>query len=530
MNRRLALWLAACCSTLALAAEPNDSAQEPKTGKTKRWSEIDAFFAAPIQRLAVEIQKDGMEHLRQDAKNYVEANLKEGGKTSPHVAVKLKGSEGSFKPVDEKPGLTLNFDKFKGADRFHGQKKFHLNNGNEDPSFLREWLAGELARAAGIPAGRCTHALVNLNGKDKGLYVVREGFTKDFLAAHFQDDRGALFEGHFCKDFDAEMELDSGDKSARDSVKELMAACEVDSPAARWERLGKILDLDAYASYLAFEQTMDFSDGYDFNLNNYRLYFVRGHFYFVLHGMDETFKNPDVSLLRGPKSRLGQAFLGCPQGRTLYRQKVTDLYEKVLRARDWPAAVEARGELVKAALVAAGSRKAKDFAENAHALRETVAERIKNVGRELQDWPEPLVFDAKGVASLPKGWRGENESGDAAALAEDGPALRVTAKEESTASWRCSAVLDPGHYRFEARARTKGVDALDDEKGRGVGLRISGSQEKRRNALAGNADWSELSYDFDLSEQREVILVAELRAKKGEAWFARDSFRLVRLK
>src|SRR6185369_10644099 len=240
----------------------------------------------------------------------------------------------------------------------------------------------------------------------------------------------------FCKDIDAELELDSGDESARASLKELLAACDVESPPVRWERLGKILDLEAFASYLAFEQAMDFSDGYDFNLNNYRLYFIKGHFYFVLHGMDEVFKNTDVSLLRGPKSRLGEAFLGCPQGRALYRQKVTYLYEKVLRARDWPAAVEARAEFVKAGLVAAGSRRAKEFAENAQSLKEIVAKRIENVGRELQDWPEPLAFDAKGVAQLPKGWHEENENGDAADLGADDSALHVAAKSESTASWR----------------------------------------------------------------------------------------------
>jgi hypothetical protein len=87
-----------------------------------------------------------------------------------------------------------------------------------------------------------------------------------------------------------------------------------------------------------------------------------------------------------------------------------------------------------------------------------------------------------------------------------------------------------GKYRFEAAARTKGVEALDDEKGRGVGLRISGAQSKRQNGLAGDTTWTDLRYDFDLDEAREVILVAELRARKGEVWFARDSLRLVKVK
>jgi len=290
------------------------------------------------------------------------------------------------------------------------------------------------------------------------------------------------------------------------------------------------LDLENYATYLAFEQTMDFSDGYDFNLNNYRLYFLNGRFRFVLHGMDEVFKNTDVSLQRGPRSRIGEAFLSCPPGRTLYRRKVTEIYEKVLRARDWPAAVQARAEWVKTGLEAAGSKKTKDFVQNAQDLKENVARRIESIGRQLQDWPEPLAFDAQGIAALLKGWRTENESGDAAELGDEGATLRVTAKGDSTASWRCSTLLAAGRYRFEARAKAKSIDALDDEKGRGAGLRISGSEGKRPNTLAGSADWTDLRYEFEIGEPREVILVAELRAHKGDAWFARDSFRLVRVK
>jgi hypothetical protein len=161
--------------------------------------------------------------------------------------------------------MTLDFDKYKGAERFHGQKKMHLNNANEDASFLREWVAGEIARAAGVPAGRCTHAMVSINGKDKGLYVVRESFTKDFLMSHFGEDKGGLFEGHFCKDLDLELELDSGPDTAREALKELLAACEVPDATARWERLSKVLDVDAFAAHLAMEQVLDFWDSYDFN-------------------------------------------------------------------------------------------------------------------------------------------------------------------------------------------------------------------------------------------------------------------------
>ena len=98
--------------------------------------------------------------------------------------------------------------------------------------------------------------------------------------------------------------------------------------------------------------------------------------------------------------------------------------------------------------------------------------------------------------------------------------LSIAASSEATASWRISLPLDAGRYRFEASARTQGVVAADDDKGRSAGLRISGAKEKRTNSLIGDAKLTPLSYEFTVDEAREVTLVAELRATKGDAWFS----------
>ena len=63
----------------------------------------------------------------------------------------------------------------------------------------------------------------------------------------------------------------------------------------------------------------------------------------------------------------------------------------------------------------------------------------------------------------------------------------------------------------------------------GAGLRISGAKDKRANGLTGNAKLTPLAYEFTVDEPREVILVAELRGSKGDAWFALGSLRLRRI-
>ena len=100
----------------------------------------------------------------------------------------------------------------------------------------------------------------------------------------------------------------------------------------------------------------------------------------------------------------------------------------------------------------------------------------------------------------------------------------------SAASWRTRVSLPPGRYVLSARAKTSGVKLLmndNDRKGIGAGLRISGTEEVRKNNLLGDTDWRNIEYEFTVAAgQEEVVLVAELRASSGEAWFERDSLKL----
>jgi len=66
------------------------------------------------------------------------------------VAIHVKGSVGSFRPIDEKPSLTLAFSKFDAKRTFHGTTKIHFNNSVEDPTYLHENLGSLIFSKAGI--------------------------------------------------------------------------------------------------------------------------------------------------------------------------------------------------------------------------------------------------------------------------------------------------------------------------------------------------------------------------------------------
>jgi hypothetical protein len=500
----------------------------PTKKEQKHRTKIDEFFAGPIVRLEITFAPEELEKLRRDQRNYAEATVSEGGHLFEHVAIKLKGTAGSFQGVDQKPGMTLSFDKFEDTERFHGMKKFHLNNCAQDGTYLQEQIAGEIARAAGVPASRCTQAFVKLNGRDLGLYVVKEAFTKDFISTFFPHPTGDLWDGGFCKDLEENMEKDQGDPKDNAALKELIEACREGDAAKRWERVGRVLDIERFISFAVIEDFVCHWDGYNFNHNNYRVYrdVDSGKISFFAHGMDQTFGDANFPVVRDSGSMVTAAILKHPEGAKLYRARALQIYEQVLKAQDWAARVAANGAKVKTAWVAIDEGKGAEFEGRITDVRNRVTARIQSVGAQLGDAPKPREFDENNTLKLTGGWHTEGNFGDGGNGAEvpvDGLAtMQIHAGPGCTASWRRIVPLPPGRYRFEVQTRTAGVVATADEKGRGAQVRISGGVAQQ--SAEGDTPWKTLAYDFTVSSGA-VVLVAELRAQAGDAWF--ESPRLI---
>jgi hypothetical protein len=500
----------------------------------KRQKAIDDFFNTPkIPTLTFEFAPEEWENLRKDNRRYAECLVKdETGKVYKNIAIKLKGSAGSFQGPDGKPGVTLNFDKLKGAERFFEQKKIHLNNCAQDGTYLMELIGGEIARQCGVPASRCTHAFVTWQGRDLGLYVVKEAFTKDFLAKFFRDVDGDLYDGGFVREIDEATEKDQGDPKSIDNLKQLLAACREPEGEKRWAALDQILNVEAFITFTAVESILAHWDGYNFNRNNYRFYQdpKTKKFVFFLHGMDQVFGDASAPAVRDSGSLVGQAVFSNPAWRTKYRERVELIYEQVLKPIDWPARVVEAGNHVKVALEKKNPQWAKDYEGRIQEARTRVEQRIAMLGKQLGDMPKPLTFSTQGVARIdPRGWRTE---GGAASIGEgqiDGkPVFHIRADGDTVASWRRSLALEPGKYRFEVQVRAAGVRPTESASGNGAGVRVSGGNRVGQNAIAGDAGWQTIGYQFD-APGGEVILVAELRATKGEVWFDKTSLQIVRV-
>lgn len=512
-------------------------AQDPKPAAPEVDVSNEFFSKGTIPQLRIQVTDAELEKLKADNRTYVHCTVVENRKTTyTDVAIKLKGAAGSFREWDDRPALTLNSNKFKKDQKFHGLDKFHLNNSVQDDTYTHEWLCEEICRSAGIPATRVTHARVWLNDRDVGLYVLKEGFDETFLKRHFQDAKGNLYDGGFVQDIDAELEKDAGDgPDDRSDLKALLEACREPNVELRWKRMDELLDVDAFISFMALELMTCHWDGYTQNRNNYRIYFnPKDHkAHFLPHGMDQMFGDTNASVLDMPGAIVASSVMQNPEWRARYRERLRKLTPLFSPATKLNGRVETLRRRLQPVLAAMSPQLPREHADRVREFKDRITARAVSLKEQNnREDPKPPEFDENGKMHLAD-WYTMSETDDAvfeevelegekrAYTIGCGPGGRCVA------SWRRRILLGKGTYTFHATVKTKDVAAIDDEKGSAAGLRVSGSS--RTNTLSGTSKWKPMEYEFRVEEDvREVELVAELRTTRGQVWFDAESLHLSR--
>ncbi|MBK6398077.1 MAG: CotH kinase family protein [Bacteroidetes bacterium] len=126
---------------------------------------------------------------------YMQADIVFDGNLISAAGVKFKGNS-SYNNQSRKKSFKIDLNEFVAGQELNGLKKFNLNNGFKDPSFLREKIACDFYNEHGLNAPRCTFSKVYLNGIYWGLYnFIEEADTKQYLNAHFSYHDGNMFKG-----------------------------------------------------------------------------------------------------------------------------------------------------------------------------------------------------------------------------------------------------------------------------------------------------------------------------------------------
>jgi spore coat protein H len=495
----------------------------------------DEFFdKGEIPSLKIVLSVENSQKLRNNPREYVTCDVIENNKTTyKNVGLKLKGAAGSFRNLDDRPALSLNMDKFEKKQMFHDMDKFHLNNSVQDESLLSEAISTDLFLQAGLPATRVTHARVWINNRDLGIYVLKEGFGKQFLKRWFTDTKGNLYDGGFCQDLNAELEKDSGKgPDDRSDLKAIVAACQEGDPILRGEKLEKLVNLDHFIAFMAIERMACHWDGYASKANNYRVYFdpTRKQAIFLPHGMDQMFGELGMNILDGGGAMVASAVMQSEPWRKKYREVIRTVIP-LFSPKRIHAKIDEIEKRLQPVVRKMDAGRAKYLADLAKDFKRRITERdriLKKQNRTPEDGK--IDFDKNGVASL-KFWNPqiETEDSELEELEEKGKTtgyrINTGGSNRAIASWRQPVQLPKGKYKFVAKATLREVESLDGEQG-GVIARMSGGP--KMGSVVGNGEQA-ISYDIEVTEdRRDVVLVLELRAKKGEVIFQANSLKLIR--
>jgi len=537
-----ALRFALATACLVLLAHPTLAAdKKSRPPKEKKSDPSHALFAtnAPIRLFEVTVAGAEWDQLVKNNRAYVRGSVKVGSEIFNDVGVRLKGN-GSFRPLNEKPSLVIKFDHYVPDQELFGQSKIALNSSSQDGTYLADFIANGLFADANVPVSRVAHARVKLNGRDLGLYVLVEVHNKPFLKRWFGNANGNLYEAYL-GDVDANMDQDHGDHRSQSDRKHLAEVVKIPDPATRWQKLPEVLDVDRYVSHLVCEIFTSHTDGYMMNRNNYRIYSDAdtGRFTFIGHGVDWAFQNTGVPIKPRPDALVTKAIVGTPQGKKLFDDRFGTLFTNAFRLEVLTNRVNcAVGRLIAHAQ---NTNEVKDFVRYGAEMNARLVNRWMFITNKLYGPPPvQLAFDREGIARL-GGWTNKTDR-------ESKPVRHKRFVEGSrrllhisatngpcVASWRTAVLLEPGKYVFEGEVRGAGIVTITNQNlneiGLGAGLRLSG--DKRTNStqqIVGDVPWQKFSFAFERAVEDEAVLVCELRAMSGDAWFDEGTLRLVRTK
>lgn len=524
---------------------PHNLSRHPALRIQRNSDESDAFFAGPeIRQITLELDESEAEKLRSDARVYVKCKLKDDAMEAMQVGLKLKGAAGSFRELDDRPAFTINVNKYRKQQRYYMLEKFYLNNSVQDESYYSEWLCAWICRQLHLPAPRITFAHVHLGDRDLGLYVLKEGFDEAFIARHFKESDGSLYDGGFVQDVDVDLEKDLG--SPKDDLSDLVrlrAACLEPDMEVQRTAIEQTLDIDAFLTFMAFEMMACHWDGYVANKNNYRIYFPKSSgAWFLPHGMDQMFQDVEFSLFEPREPLATRAVRGQSDWNDRYRARVRELLPEFEPVK-LIGLIEQLEERLRPELLKLDPNCGPARDEQLVQWRERLTRRYASMLEQLEqpDPPlpvpepsteEPVVLEV-GQSLVLSDWypRQETPAAGLTSTEEENVIYRIEAGEatDCIASWRRAIMLTPGQYRLTVELRGEGIQPrAPDDRGIGAGVRISGAS--RDQGFTNTFDWQIASYDFTIERPAQaaesdgsvdetvmfpVELVTELRAAAG---------------
>lgn len=219
------------------------------------------------------------------------------GKEWYRVGIRFKGNsslQSTWQSGNLKLSFKLDFDEFEDEypqidnQRFNGFKKLSLKNNFDDKSMLREKVAGDVFRNAGLAASHTAFYEVYVDFGDGptyfGVYTLTEEVDDTVIDTQFSSDKGNLYKpdgdaASFASGSFDETEMykkTNEDEADFTDVKNLLNilhdGSRTSDPTAWRAQLDAVLDTEVFLNYLAINTTIQNWDTYGRMTHNYFLY------------------------------------------------------------------------------------------------------------------------------------------------------------------------------------------------------------------------------------------------------------------
>ncbi|SEA52509.1 CotH protein [Desulfuromusa kysingii] len=213
------------------------------------------------------------------------------------VGIRFKGNSSlqtSWQQGILKLPFKLDFDEFEDDypqidnQRFYGFKKLSLKNNYNDESLMREQVAADVFRDAGVAVSHTAFYALYIDHGDGpeyfGLYTLVEEVDDTVIDTQFTSDKGNLYKPEdgaatFVEDeYDSiaeyfEKKTNEDDEDWSDIEDMFIALHDDTSSAATWRaNLEATFDVDAFLKYLAVNGIIQNWDTYGLMAHNYYLY------------------------------------------------------------------------------------------------------------------------------------------------------------------------------------------------------------------------------------------------------------------
>ncbi len=228
---------------------------------------------------------------------YVSVSLKFNGKTWQNVGFRLKGNSSLssiWRGGINKLPFRMQFDEFEDKypeiknQRLYGFKEVSMSPAFKDNSLIREKVAADIFRMAGIPAAQTAFYKVYINFGDGlkycGVYTMIEAVEDTMLKSQFGEKSGTPPEGNLYKpestfqnfsqtQFEKKTNEDAADWSdVQAMITALNATTRTSNPTLWRENLEKTFNADHFVKWLAVNTTLVSWDTYGAMTHNHYLY------------------------------------------------------------------------------------------------------------------------------------------------------------------------------------------------------------------------------------------------------------------